>query len=211
MTQVMKECDRLKASSVAIPSIGAGNLGFPDDVVARILFDAVSTYLDQNRSTSVKKVTFMIFDGNTHAAFQTAFNKLSPTKRGPVPSPVPSRVQAPANVASCIEVKRGSLTDHQVYTYAVFVYKHSGKVPYIVVYVHIRIYTCVYMCVKKVIILCSYIMTIIHSMFILLGGCVRKHYSIWPCPGSWSCIEQSTEGWRTETTRRVYCSCTTKW
>ena len=118
MTQVMKECDRLKASSVAIPSIGAGNLGFPPDALARILLGTVSTYLDQNRSTSVKKVIFAIFDGNTHAAFQTAFTKLSPTKRGPVPSPVPSPVPnqywAPANVATCIDVKTGSLTDHKV-------------------------------------------------------------------------------------------------
>ena len=115
MTQVMKECDRLKASSVAIPSIGAGNLGFPPDVVARILLDAVSTYLDQNRNTSIKKVIFAIFDGNTHAAFQTACTKLSPTKRGPVPSPVPNQVWTPAHVTTSIDVKRGSLVDHKVY------------------------------------------------------------------------------------------------
>ena len=116
MTQIMKECDRLKASSVAIPSIGAGNLGFPVDVVARILLETVSTYLDQNRSTSIKKVIFAIFDGNTHAAFQMALTKLSPTKSGPVPSPIPTRVQAPVDLTSCIELKRGSLTDHKVYT-----------------------------------------------------------------------------------------------
>ena len=117
MTGIMKECDRLKASSVAIPSIGAGNLGFPDDVVARILLETVSTYLDQNRSTSIKKVIFAIFDGNTHAAFQTAFTRPSPTKHGPVPSPVPNAVWAQANLASWTDVKRGSLTDHKVYTY----------------------------------------------------------------------------------------------
>ena len=115
MTQVMKECDRLKASSVAIPSIGAGNLEFPPDVVARILLNAVSTYLNQNRSTSIKKVVFAIFDGNTHAAFQTAYTKLSPTKQGPVPSPVPNPVWTPAHVTTSIDVKRGSLTDNKVY------------------------------------------------------------------------------------------------
>ena len=123
MTQVMKECDRLKASSVAIPSIGAGNLGFPDDVVARILLETVSTYMDKNRNTPIKKVVFAIFDGNTHAAFQTAFVKLSPIKRGPVDSQVPTRVQTPANVATYIEVKMGSLTDHQV-LYISLCYKH---------------------------------------------------------------------------------------
>ena len=117
MTQVMKECDRLKASSVAIPSIGAGNLGFPPDALARILFDAVSTYLDQNKSTSVKKVTFMIFDGNTHAVFQTAFSHFTSTKPGPVASSS-SPIHAQKNVASCINVKKGSLTNHKVHKYA---------------------------------------------------------------------------------------------
>ena len=85
---VMKECDRLKASSVAFPSIGAGNLGFPPDVVARIMVDAVSNYLDKNKRTSVTSVLFVIFDDNVYKSFQ---NEVSSTQS--TSSVTPSRSQ----------------------------------------------------------------------------------------------------------------------
>ena len=85
---VMKECDRLKASSVAFPSIGAGGLGFPPDAVARIMVDAVSNYLDKNKRTSVTSVLFVIFDDNIYKSFQ---NKVSSPQS--TSSVTPSRSQ----------------------------------------------------------------------------------------------------------------------
>ena len=78
----MKECDRLKTSSVAFPSIGAGNLNFPHDTVAKIMFDTVTNYLEKNRNTSVKKVFFVIFDGNVYKSFQTSQQLPSTTTSG---------------------------------------------------------------------------------------------------------------------------------
>ena len=73
--KVMQECDRLKATSLAIPSIGAGNFRFPPQNLARILIDAVSLYLHNNRYSSVKRVLFVIFDANIFKVFQTAHSQ----------------------------------------------------------------------------------------------------------------------------------------
>ena len=141
MTQVMKECDRLKASSVAIPSIGAGNLGFPPDVVARIMVGAVSTYLDQNRRTSVTKVSFVIFDKNILEHFKTEnVSRPSPVRSDPSPRSsktsfkprptvsMPSIQPQISQAASHIDVKKGSLTDINVSSIAQFAVFHVHSV-----------------------------------------------------------------------------------
>ena len=73
---VMEECDRLKASSVAFPALGTGNLGFPDDVVANIMVTTVNAYLEQQKGkTCVKKVVFVIFLDKTHNAFKKVMGR----------------------------------------------------------------------------------------------------------------------------------------
>ena len=67
----LRQCDKLKLSSIAIPSIGAGNLKYPDDVVARCLLDEAGSYLKKNQGkTSLKLIHFVIFDGLVYQAFQ---------------------------------------------------------------------------------------------------------------------------------------------
>ena len=72
ITKVMQECDRLKAASVAFPAIGTGILGFPEDVVAEVMVNTISSYLRQNPSTTVKKVLLVIYVTSTRKAFQQA-------------------------------------------------------------------------------------------------------------------------------------------
>ena len=50
--KLMQECDRLKATSVAFPALGTGNLGFPEDVVAEVSVRTISGYLQQNPGTT---------------------------------------------------------------------------------------------------------------------------------------------------------------
>ena len=74
--EVMKECDRLKASSVVFPALGTGNFGFPDDVVADIMVTTVNTYLEQQKGkTCVKKVIFVIFLDKTYNAFKKVLER----------------------------------------------------------------------------------------------------------------------------------------
>ena len=82
--KVMQECDRLKATSVAFPALGTGNLGFPEDVVAEVMVRKISSYLQQNPGTTVKKVLLVIFMDSTHKAFQQAMSSQVPSAPPPV-------------------------------------------------------------------------------------------------------------------------------
>ena len=103
--EVMKECDRLKASSVAFPALGTGNLGFPDDVVADIMVTTVNTYLEQQKGkTCVKKVAFVIFLDKTHDAFKKVM------ERGVVAPLLPQTQK----MSTAIVLKQGALADQAV-------------------------------------------------------------------------------------------------
>ena len=78
MQQCLDECNKLALSSIAIPSIGAGNLNYPDDVVARCLLDGAASYLNKNQgNTSLKLVHFVIFVPRTHLVFQQHFRSMT--------------------------------------------------------------------------------------------------------------------------------------
>ena len=87
ITKVMQECDRLKATSVAFPALGTGNLGFPEKVVAEVMVNAISSYLRQNPSTTVKKVLLVIFADSTYRAFQRAVAMVTPVQAAVPQSP----------------------------------------------------------------------------------------------------------------------------
>ena len=67
----LHECNRLGAKSISIPSIGAGNLKYPDDVVAKCLLEVAADYLCKNKGkTSLQLVHFVIFDTKIFQTFQ---------------------------------------------------------------------------------------------------------------------------------------------
>ena len=129
ISNVMKECDRLKASSVAFPSIGTGALGFPPDVVAEIMVNVVSSHLSKNRKTTIKKILFVIYDDKVFKCFEAQ----CATRPSPVKSDPPHRQNRPptkvlhsmpksniqlkrksAMAATITEVRQGSLTSVDV-------------------------------------------------------------------------------------------------
>ena len=84
--KVMEECDRLKATSVAFPALGTGNLGFPDSVVADIMVNTVNTYLEQQKGkTSLNKVILVIFLDKTYDAFKKVMEGGAVSPHLPVP------------------------------------------------------------------------------------------------------------------------------
>ena len=104
--KVMEECDRLKASSVAFPALGTGNLGFPDDVVANIMVSTVNTYLEQQKGkTYLKKAIFVIFLDKTHDAFRKVMD-------GGLTSPPLPQTQKMRNAV--IVLQQGALADQAV-------------------------------------------------------------------------------------------------
>lgn len=66
----MEECSRLNVSSVAIPSLGAGNLFYPHSIVAKCLLEETFDYLmEHDGITSLKTVHFVLLDAHMYTTF----------------------------------------------------------------------------------------------------------------------------------------------
>lgn len=52
-------------TGIAFPAIGTGNLGYPRDVVAQEMFQAVVDFEKQNSRTSIQKVVFVLYPQDT--------------------------------------------------------------------------------------------------------------------------------------------------
>ena len=65
-------------TSVALPALGTGNLGFPRDIAAATMFNAISEFSKMN-STSIKDVRIVLYhkDQPTIDASITSFTSLS--------------------------------------------------------------------------------------------------------------------------------------
>lgn len=61
--------------SIAIPSIGTGNLRFPNDVVAKITIDEVISFLSKKERGSLEFVHLAIFMEDCYKAFQSLLSK----------------------------------------------------------------------------------------------------------------------------------------
>ena len=70
MMKIIEECDRLQVTSVAIPAIGTGALGFSDEVITSIMVRTISSYLERSPYTSIKKVILVAFLDTTFKKFQ---------------------------------------------------------------------------------------------------------------------------------------------
>ena len=55
--------------SISIPSIGAGNLQYPPDVVAKCLIETAAEYISKHQHKSLQLVHFVIFDKDIHQEF----------------------------------------------------------------------------------------------------------------------------------------------
>lgn len=52
-------------TSIAIPALGTGNLGFPKNVVCAIMYEEAEKFSKSNPATTVKDVRFVVFDDAT--------------------------------------------------------------------------------------------------------------------------------------------------
>ena len=65
------------AVSIAFPAIGTGNLGYPNDVVAKIMINVIFDYFSSNKASKITKVYLRIFMKDTFDSFQTEMKKCS--------------------------------------------------------------------------------------------------------------------------------------
>ncbi|XP_070575650.1 protein mono-ADP-ribosyltransferase PARP14-like [Ptychodera flava] len=101
-------------TSIAIPAIGTGYMGFPKDEVAFIFFDEVQHFSVLNPKSSLKDVRFVVFDKETIDSFQHEMNRIHKlssvisitSTHGRGAGPMSTR-QTLGNIA--VEVKQGNL------------------------------------------------------------------------------------------------------
>lgn len=61
LTSALTQAHQAQYQSLAIPSLGTGNLRWPHDVVARTTFDAVINFSKANPGTSLKNIVLVIY------------------------------------------------------------------------------------------------------------------------------------------------------
>lgn len=121
----MEEADRCKATSIAFPALGAGNLGYPSNVVARIMVGTVATYIKSHEATtSLEAIKLVIYMKDTFKEFQDALSGKPPTskkaknqksQKNPPTGRITSSSQQPDSVFSAgklaIEILCGDITE----------------------------------------------------------------------------------------------------
>ena len=70
MQKCLEACDKLRASTIAFPALGAGNLNYPQNVVADVMVNTIAAYLKANHTTTyIKTIKLVIFMDNTYVEF----------------------------------------------------------------------------------------------------------------------------------------------
>ena len=80
VTDALNHASQMGFGSIAVPAIGTGNLHFPRDVVAEIMFNSVIEFSKANPTTSVKDVRFVLYDQDQSTIDVRAYSHQ--TKRG---------------------------------------------------------------------------------------------------------------------------------
>ncbi|KAL3864673.1 hypothetical protein ACJMK2_006335 [Sinanodonta woodiana] len=77
MKKCLDQCEKDGYTSIAFPALGTGNLNYPKDVVAKEMFQHISTYSKDNPSSSVTDVRFVVYqrDLPTVQAFESEQQK----------------------------------------------------------------------------------------------------------------------------------------
>ena len=63
-------CEQRSACSVALPSLGTGNLGYPPKIVAKVMITTVQNYYKTYRTTCITSVKFVIFKDDVYKDFE---------------------------------------------------------------------------------------------------------------------------------------------
>lgn len=65
----LRLADHLKLASIAFPAISTGIFGFPKERAARIIYQTIQDYFENNPASSLKQVRLTLFDQPTIQAF----------------------------------------------------------------------------------------------------------------------------------------------
>eukprot|EP00301_Raphidiophrys_heterophryoidea_P000432 c10215_g1_i1.p1 GENE.c10215_g1_i1~~c10215_g1_i1.p1 ORF type:complete len:144 (+),score=48.83 c10215_g1_i1:66-497(+) len=71
---ILKLADKKNLTSVALPSIGSGNNGYPKDEAARAILQAIDSYFQSIMSSSLKEVHFVLFDDESLDVYNNVYS-----------------------------------------------------------------------------------------------------------------------------------------
>ncbi len=60
--RLLMQATKHSLTSISIPALGTGVLGFPADVVANIMYSTCVEYATNNSGASIKTITFVIYE-----------------------------------------------------------------------------------------------------------------------------------------------------
>ena len=60
--KLLDEADSQGMTSIAIPAIGTGNLGYPGHVTANVMFEAVAEFSQRRRRSTLQNIHFWVYD-----------------------------------------------------------------------------------------------------------------------------------------------------
>ena len=104
----LKICDEKEISSIAFPALGAGNLGYPTELVAKVMTNTVQSYLQINSETTyIENVKFVIFMDETYKAFQTFISTASVDDDS---ASTLLKTEAPTDVSDVTSTASGTVT-----------------------------------------------------------------------------------------------------
>ena len=116
------EAQQKKGESIAFPAIGTGNLGFPRERVARLFYEEISNFSQQNLATTLKVVRLVVHDKDNLSikAFQaeerkrltTATSSTTPSESKLASERKPRKLRKPSAPDEKVKVKvvKGDIT-----------------------------------------------------------------------------------------------------
>ena len=76
LASALQECNQLQAKVVAIPALHTGNGGFTDELAAKVLIQAVVTFLGDTPTTSINEVILVQRGDEIHATYRAVFTQM---------------------------------------------------------------------------------------------------------------------------------------
>ena len=92
----LEECNKRTATTIAFPALCAGILGYPSEVVAKVMITTVQNYYQINATTCIKQVKFVLFKDTDYKNFESFLHHSVHT-----PTNLPS-ISSPHNVQSSL-------------------------------------------------------------------------------------------------------------
>ncbi|XP_035682812.1 protein mono-ADP-ribosyltransferase PARP14-like [Branchiostoma floridae] len=97
MSTCLKHADKDSERTIAFPAVGTGGLGYPKDVVARLMFEETLSHSRNNPAGDLEKAKFVVYDQLNFEAFlsELGVKNLVKTIRQEPTKPPPPKPQKP--------------------------------------------------------------------------------------------------------------------